>query len=72
MQASELYLDLQTQWRLGSKGQLIGLDYSAVNSLMDLRQVRRKDKARLFGEVQAMEYATLTAIADNQKQQQQQ
>jgi len=56
--AWDLWLCLQTQWRVGMGG-ATGLDYAGVQAAMQLMGVARKERAELFALVRAMEGATL-------------
>lgn len=61
-----LFLDLETQWRaLATLRNLIwlGLDYVAAGELMRARGWRRKQRARLFEDLQVMERAALDTFA---------
>jgi len=62
--AVSLFLDLKTQWRHAPLGGLLGLDYSVVPSVMDLRCIKRKQRARLFDQLQTLEMATLEAMRE--------
>ncbi len=53
-----LWLQVQTQWRVGLDGKT-GLDYAGVQACMELRRVPRSAQARLFELVHAMELAAL-------------
>ena len=59
-EAVEMFLRLQTQWRVGING-LIGLDYGAAEWLFRLYAVH--EPASLLEDLQVMEGAILTAIA---------
>ena len=58
--AVEMFLRLQTQWRVGMNGP-IGLDYGAADWLFRLYLV--KDPASLLEDLQVMEAAALAAMA---------
>jgi len=59
-QCVEMFLRLQTQWRVGMSG-LIGLDYGAAEWLFRLYAVT--EPASLLEDLQVMEAAVLAAIA---------
>jgi hypothetical protein len=60
-QALEIFLKVQTQWRVGMGG-LIGLDYSAVAWVLKL--VASEDQhLNLLDDLQIMERAVLSHIA---------
>jgi hypothetical protein len=48
----ELFLRLQTQWRAGSSG-IVGLDYGAVQWIMDLYQI--DDQRMMLEDLQVIE-----------------
>ena len=56
----EMFLRLQTQWRVGMGGPL-GLDYGATEWLFRLYAIA--EPASLLEDLQVMEYAVLAAIA---------
>lgn len=60
--AFDLWLRLQTQWRVGLNGRT-GLDYSGVESCMRLLRVSRQEWSEMFRGVQAMEREVLEVIA---------
>jgi hypothetical protein len=53
-----LWLSIQTQWQKDMERR-VGLNYAGVESCMRLRGIRKKDRLRLFGLIQAMENAAL-------------
>lgn len=58
----ELFLALDTQWRVGPSGLPIGLVYSDVLAVMRLRAVPRAEWRELFADVQTMEQAALAVM----------
>jgi hypothetical protein len=58
-----MFMRLQTQWRVGMNGPL-GLDYVAAEWLFRLYAV--KEPASLLEDLQVMEAAVLTAIAERE------
>lgn len=58
--AVEMFLRLQTQWRVSMNG-FVGLDYGAAEWLFKLYAVT--EPASLLEDLQVMEEAVLTAIA---------
>jgi Phage related hypothetical protein (DUF1799) len=56
----DLFLRLQTQWRTGPMGGVIGLDYGGVEALFRLCGVKKK--AEIFDMIQAMEFAALPVL----------
>jgi len=61
--ALELWAGVQTQWRAGAQG-FTGLDYAGVRASPAFRRLAPRDRERVFGEVEVMERATLTAWAE--------
>ena len=59
-QSVEMFLRLQTQWRVGMNG-LIGLDYGAAEWLFRICGV--EDQRSLLEDLQVMEAAVLAAAA---------
>lgn len=67
MVAFNVWQRLQTQWRTGGMGERTGLDYAAVTSyLREVLGIKPKERAALFGGLQAMEWAALEAWAEKQ------
>jgi len=60
-----LFLDLKTQWRHAPMGGLLGLDYSAIPPVMDMRGVKRKQRGMLFDQLQTLEMATIEAMRED-------
>ena len=64
--ALELFLDLETQWRMAI-GEVhllyVGLDYPAAEALMRARRLRNRDI--LFDDLRAMERAALPIMNDH-------
>ena len=60
LRAWRLWLQVQTQWRVGFNGKT-GLDYAGVQACMELRRVPRRQRGRLFEQLHAMELAALDA-----------
>ena len=56
--AWRLWLQVQTQWRVGLDGKS-GLDYAGVQACMELRRIPTRYRRRLFELVHAMELAAL-------------
>lgn len=59
--AVQLWLRVQTQWRVVGMGSAIGLDYPAVFAVMDRAKIADPD-GRLFEDLQVMEIAALRAL----------
>ena len=52
-----------TQWRMGPAGP-IGLDYSAVESIMRMRKVPARDRSAMLDDIRIMERAALAAMRE--------
>jgi len=63
-----VFLDLQTQWRVGMKGPL-GLDYQAVKAALELMQIAVKEWPDLFQDIRILEAAWLDEAAQLRKEQ---
>ncbi len=64
-QALEVFLSCQTQWKIvaGMGGCFYqGLDYPALESVLNLRVSKRKKRAKLFRQVQLIERGALEVI----------
>ena len=62
-QAVEMFLRLQTQWRVGFSG-LLGLDYLAAKWLFDVYSV--EDHKEMLDALMTMERAALSALSEDQ------
>lgn len=58
----EVFLALRGQWRLGVMGGVLGLDYGAIEFVMRMMLIKRKDQPALFGDLRAMERAALAVL----------
>ncbi len=56
-----LFIDCETQWRIGMGG-IIGLDYTAVKTLLEIRQIPPDQWAEFLENIQIMEAAALNVI----------
>jgi len=61
----QLFMRLQTQWRFGGEGKLLGLRYDAAEIV--IRQMRMKKRRRLFDQLQEMEHEALEAWDEQQQ-----
>lgn len=61
--ALDVFLALDTQWRCGPIGPT-GLDYCAIDPVMRLRGIEKRDRADVFEAVRIMEGAALAAMRD--------
>lgn len=64
--AISLFIQLRTQWRMGFSGP-IGLDYSAIESVMRLRRVPAADRGGLLDDLRLMEDEALRVFAEESK-----
>lgn len=62
-QALDVFLALGTQWRSGPMGPT-GLDYCALELVLRLHGIRKRDRADIFEAVRIMESAALAAMRD--------
>lgn len=51
----ELFIDVQTQWRPGAGGGVLGLDYNVVFRVMELNGVVQSEQKELLRDLQVME-----------------
>lgn len=56
----EIFCSMATQWRVNPFGGVAGLDYGALNSVMDIMQVR--DKRDVFASIRVMEATALPVL----------
>jgi hypothetical protein len=59
---------LQTQWTQHPMGGLSHLNYPGVQVCMDMEGIKKRDRQKLFSEIQAMERAVLSAVSQQSKQ----
>lgn len=59
-----VFAGMSTQWRIGASG-VIGLDYNALNTVMKLKGVKKKQRKKVFNDVQVMEAEALEIILNN-------
>ena len=60
-EAVEMFLQVQTQWRTGGGGGMVGMDYGAIAWL--LRLYRVKDQRAILEDLQVMEATVLETMA---------
>lgn len=68
LQAYNLWLRVQTQWRVGPMGGKTGLDYTGVDVVMRQMGIKAKDRPECFDGLQAMEVAAINVWALQQPQ----
>ena len=70
-QAFDVFCAMQTQWRMGGGGMggsvPTGLDYPALQAVMQLLDVPKAARVQVFADVRAMEGAALDAMAEARK-----
>lgn len=60
MQAVQLFIDMDTQWRRGGmSGARSGMDYTALPLVFDIRGIPKKQRAQMFDDLRVMEVAAL-------------
>lgn len=59
--AVALFLELDTQWRIGMAGP-VGLDYAALFRLLDQRGYSGDEWERMFADVRTLEHAALAEM----------
>ena len=64
--AVSLFIELRTQWRMGFSGP-IGLDYSAVESVMRIHRVPAAKRSGLLDDLRVMEDEALCVLAKESK-----
>lgn len=59
-EAVQLFLRVQTQWKIGAFGGFMGLDYSGVEAAFRMMKVPNTEE--MFDTIQAMEIAALPVL----------
>ncbi len=62
LQAFELFEAMRTQWRVAMGGP-VGLDYTVLAWLMDLKRVPLDERAALLDDIRLMESAALAEMS---------
>lgn len=60
-EAFEVFAAMQTQWRVSMAGP-VGLDYNALEPVMRLRGIAKRDRGEVFDAVRVMELAALEVM----------
>lgn len=55
----KVYYRMQTQWRVGGMGSVVGLDYATLAFFLTLEGVERQDWPEVTSGVQIMEYEAM-------------
>lgn len=58
----KVFSEVSTQWRVGPGGR-VGLDYLAVNWLMNLTKIKQKKRFEILKAIQVMEYSALKIMS---------
>jgi len=66
MPAFIVFQSMSTQWRMGMNGPT-GLDYNVLHEIWKRLEVPKKDRNRVFGEIQEMERVALSTMAKHRK-----
>lgn len=68
-EALGIFAKLQTQWTVGANGKRIGLNYPAIESVLNtlLSISSPKRRAKLFGKIQLLESGALAGFAQQSK-----
>lgn len=66
-QSLELFVALGTQWNVSAMGHYLGINYPAVDAIMNILAVPKKQKPDLFSDLQIMERAALEYINRDKK-----
>jgi hypothetical protein len=61
-QTIQIFSRLATQWVWGSMGGCVGLNYQSVKYLLKLNEVSKKDRKKVFKDIQLMEFAALEVL----------
>lgn len=61
----EVFTALQTQWAVGGAGQVIGLRYEALPTVLDLLGVKKARRRELFDGLRLMEAEVLQAVHES-------
>lgn len=62
-----LFLTLSTQWIIAPMGGAIGVNYVAVESVMNLNNIKNKDRQSLFADIRVMESSALRVMREKQQ-----
>ncbi|TKD32591.1 hypothetical protein FCG41_21925 [Azotobacter chroococcum] len=62
-QAVGVFLDMDTQWRVGMAGP-VGLDYGALEPVMRMRGIKKRDRQDVFAAVRIMEAEALRVMRE--------
>lgn len=61
-----LFLTLSTQWIIAPMGGAVGINYVAVESVMNLNNIKNKDRQSLFNDIRIMESSAIRVMRDKQ------
>ena len=66
IQAVNVFIAAATQWRTGTAG-ATGLDYTALEAIMRMLGIKRKDMGEVLEDVRVLEDIALDTMRKNQK-----
>jgi hypothetical protein len=55
---------MRTQWIVGGIGAPVGFNYPSLNFVMDMRNIKKKDRPDCFYRIRIMEAETLRIIGE--------
>lgn len=61
--AVDVFIAMRTQWRVGANG-ATGLDYTALEAVMRLHGIKRRERDDVFAAARIMESAALAAMRE--------
>lgn len=57
-----VFLRLWSQWRWGAMGGCLGIEYTSIPVVMDMMDVKKKNRSQVFQDIQVMESAALKIL----------
>jgi hypothetical protein len=60
------FLSIGTQWNISPEGKAIGLNYSAIESAMNMQNIRKIRRPSLLNDVRLMEETALNIFRERQ------
>lgn len=67
LESFSVFQALTTQWRISDMGYFFGLNYPAVESVLNMMGFNRKRKAEIFEDIRIMENAALEVLNKEKK-----
>lgn len=62
-----LFLAVGTQWLIAPMGGLIGINYVALESAMNMAGIKKQKRASMFDDVRSMESVALQVFREKQQ-----